>query len=77
MCGRLAEVVDHIQPHKGDTDLFHDPDNWQALCKQCHDSLKKQIESRGYHNCDDASGFPSDPNHPFNRRGKSSLLAAR
>jgi hypothetical protein len=68
MCGRIAEVVDHITPHKGDTDLFHDPDNWQSMCKPCHDSLKAQIESRGYHSGGDASGFPSDPNHPFNRR---------
>lgn len=32
-----ATVVDHITPHKGDQSLFWDQDNWQALCKQCHD----------------------------------------
>jgi len=33
----LAFVVDHIKPHKGDMALFWDTDNWQALCKECHD----------------------------------------
>jgi len=33
-----ADVVDHIQPHKGDHELFWDQTNWQALCKSCHDT---------------------------------------
>lgn len=32
-----SEVVDHITPHRGDKALFWDMDNWQALCKRCHD----------------------------------------
>ncbi len=32
-----SEVVDHIIPHKGNEDLFWNADNWQALCKRCHD----------------------------------------
>ena len=36
-CGRVAEVVDHIIPHRGDQKLFWDRNNWQPLCKQCHD----------------------------------------
>ena len=37
--GRLtaATVVDHIKPHRGDDRLMWDEDNWQALCKKCHD----------------------------------------
>ena len=37
--GRLepATVIDHIVPHRGDPKLFWDQDNWQALCKACHD----------------------------------------
>lgn len=37
--GRLtpATVVDHVIPHRGDQKLFWDEDNWQALCKSCHD----------------------------------------
>ncbi|WP_425401247.1 HNH endonuclease [Algiphilus sp.] len=34
---RQATVVDHIEPHRGDTQKFWDTDNWQALCKRCHD----------------------------------------
>lgn len=33
-----ACVVDHVQPHKGDQDLFWDSTNWQALCQSCHNS---------------------------------------
>ena len=36
-CIETATVVDHIIPHRGDTSLFWDNDNWQALCKRCHD----------------------------------------
>lgn len=32
-----ASVVDHIEPHKGDMELFWDEDNWQSLCKRHHD----------------------------------------
>ena len=32
-----ATVVDHLIPHRGDPYLFWDPENWQALCKKCHD----------------------------------------
>jgi 5-methylcytosine-specific restriction protein A len=37
--GRLvaATVVDHVVPHRGDDRLFWDEDNWQGLCKRCHD----------------------------------------
>ena len=33
-----ASVVDHIVPHRGDWQLFNDPDNLQPLCKQHHDA---------------------------------------
>lgn len=42
-----ATVVDHIIPHKGNNTLFWDSDNWQPLCKRCHDSTKKAEESLG------------------------------
>ena len=32
-----ATVVDHIVPHRGDHALFWDEQNWQPLCKDCHD----------------------------------------
>lgn len=36
--GRLvpATVVDHITPHKGNSELFWDSANWQSLCESCH-----------------------------------------
>ena len=49
-CGRKgfvvgAAVVDHIAPHRGNQELFWDKDNWQSLCKPCHDR-KTWRESR-------------------------------
>ena len=45
--GRLekAAVVDHIVPHRGDRELFWNENNWQALCKSCHDT-KTMTEDR-------------------------------
>lgn len=42
-----ATVVDHIKPHKGDKMLFWDRLNWQALCKQHHDT-KTAREDGGF-----------------------------
>ena len=30
-------LLDHIIPHRGDQKLFWDEQNWQPLCKDCHD----------------------------------------
>ena len=43
----VAEVVDHIRPHKGDEALFWNPANWQSLCASCHETAKKHIERGG------------------------------
>ena len=40
-----ATVVDHVLPHRGDQHLFWDQNNWQALCKPCHDR-KTMTEDR-------------------------------
>jgi len=42
-----ACVVDHIVPHKGDKTLFWDRNNWQSLCKPCHDR-KTATEDSGF-----------------------------
>lgn len=60
-----AKVTDHIVPHCGDHDLFWDSNNWQALCKACHDGPKQLEESRGYQVGHDADGMPTG-NHPWN-----------
>lgn len=36
VCGGIATELDHIKPHRGDLQLFHNRANWQALCKTCH-----------------------------------------
>ena len=42
-----ANVVDHIEPHKGNRELFWDESNWQALCAPCHNS-KTAKEDGGF-----------------------------
>lgn len=44
-----ATVVDHIQPHHGDYELFWSVDNWQALCAT-HHSSKTARRDGGYGN---------------------------
>jgi 5-methylcytosine-specific restriction enzyme A len=65
---RLATVVDHKIPHKGDETLFWDRANWQALCKPHHDSTKARQENLGGAEIGgDVQGVPIDPNHHWNR----------
>jgi hypothetical protein len=61
-------VVDHVVPHKGDWTEFVTGE-LQSVCEPCHNSVKRQIELRGY--CCDV-GIRS--NHPFNRAGESGDL---
>lgn len=35
-CGRPADHVDHVAPHRGDEELFWDISNLQSLCRSCH-----------------------------------------
>lgn len=63
----LATVVDHIKPHRGDPELFWDEDNWQGLCKPCHDGAKQELERTGTIRGCDVRGVPLDPNHPWNQ----------
>lgn len=42
-CGKPATDLDHIEPHRGDANLFWNQENWQALCHKCH-SRKTQQE---------------------------------
>lgn len=79
----VATVVDHkVAPRlreareQGDADqmaaayrLFWDRDNWQSLCKHCHDSVKQRMEKSGRMPGCDVSGMPIDPGHHWNRRG--------
>ena len=44
-----AELVDHIEPHRGDLILFWNKTNWQPLCGPCH-STKTATEDGGFGN---------------------------
>lgn len=69
LCVRCAEqgkytkatVVDHIKPHKGNKELFWDHDNWQSLCKECHDK-KTYYEDTEHH------GFSKVYEYDFSRK---------
>ena len=63
----IATAVDHVVPHKGDQVLFWSEDNWQGLCSACHSSRKQQAERTGYNSTPGPDGYPTDPNHPFNK----------
>lgn len=41
----IANVVDHIVPHRGDQQLFWDVNNHQSLCSPCHSSIKQREEN--------------------------------
>lgn len=41
---QAATCVDHIKPHKGDTELFWNESNWQSLCDSCHSRKTRRGE---------------------------------
>jgi len=44
-CGRIADCVDHIVPHRGDKRLFWSRSNWQPMASSpCHNSRKQRLE---------------------------------
>lgn len=59
----MANIVDHITPHKGDEELFFDISNLQSLCKSCHDRHKQRQERSGVLSGGGVDGMPSDPLH--------------
>lgn len=62
-----ATVVDHIEPHKGDDELFWDQDNWAALCQACHNAHKQRLEKSGMVMGCNVNGAPDDPSHPWHK----------
>lgn len=62
-----ATVVDHKIPHRNDMKLFWDRNNWQGLCKPCHDSYKQRLEKSGTVTGCNEAGIPIDPNHHWSR----------
>ena len=82
-----ATVCNHRTPHKGDYDLFLDPDNLESTCAPCHDQVIQSEERGGPTGTGqigvskgvDRDGWPSDPRHPVNRdrTTKSDIRASK
>ncbi|SFK74856.1 hypothetical protein SAMN05216302_101449 [Nitrosomonas aestuarii] len=49
--------------------LFWDRNNWQGLCKLCHDSHKQRLEKSGVVIGCDVDGIPIDSNHHWSGGG--------
>ena len=64
-----ASVVDHIEPHRGDSELFWRKSNHQALCEACHNRHKQRIERGGPLVGCDVNGVPLDPAHHWAKGG--------
>lgn len=62
-----ASVVHHKRPHKGDENKFWDPDNWESLCKEHHDSAGQMEDLQGFSSEVGLDGWPVDAKHPANR----------
>lgn len=60
---KLAEVVDHIKPHKGDMRLFYQRSNLAPCCYSCHNSRKQQFERGGYAKGCNNEGDPTFSSH--------------
>lgn len=75
-----ATVVDHIKAPRlgaamdsGDAALIAEArrlfwlrDNWQSLCKFCHDSYKQRVEKSGQEPGCDVAGVPHAAGHHWN-----------
>jgi 5-methylcytosine-specific restriction enzyme A len=64
--GSCATDVDHIKPHRGNADLFFDPENLQSLCKTCHSSIKQELERNPLRGTL-PNGRPASPHHWWNQ----------
>ena len=62
----VAQVVDHVVPHRGNMDRFWDSTNWQSLCRSCHNSTKQRDEKSPDRGCDER-GIPFAMSHHWHR----------
>lgn len=65
----VATVADHRIPHKGDPVLFWEGE-LQSMCAPHHDAGKQKEEAAGFSGETGPDGWPSDPRHPANARGR-------
>ena len=54
----VATTVDHIEPHKGDMELFWDEENWQSLCTPHHNKKTAKYDG-GFGNVSRVGGVQS------------------
>ncbi len=71
-CGKAAAELDHIVSIREDPGRRLDPTNLRPLCKRCHSrrTAREQIhKGRTQYELTacDATGYPTDPRHPWNR----------
>lgn len=60
-----ATVANHRIPHRGNWELFADPDNLQSVCRPCHDGAIRRYERSGTMRGCDVHGMPLDPDAPW------------
>jgi 5-methylcytosine-specific restriction protein A len=65
----VATVVDHVEPHRGNEQLFWSGE-LQSLCSSCHSGIKQGDEARGYSTEIGLDGWPTDSRHPIHSGGK-------
>lgn len=73
---RPASIANHKKPHRGDPLLFWHGE-LESVCKPCHDSMIQKAEAAGFRPDIDADGWPTDPDHPFNRMEARAYDASR
>jgi len=61
---KTSAVVHHVQPHKGDLELFFDLGNLEAVCWSCHSGEIQSEEKLGFDSTIGADGWPVDPRNP-------------
>ncbi|WP_343728511.1 HNH endonuclease signature motif containing protein [Duganella sp.] len=69
-----ATVVDHKVAHQGNEDLMWNQENWQPLCKPCHDGEKQQLEKSGTVKGCTVDGLPLDANHHWSKPARVEKL---
>ena len=52
-----TEVVDHVVPPKGDSEVFWNVSMWQPSCRWHHDVVKKRLETMFVHGTIDAAAL--------------------
>ncbi|TPM36631.1 HNH endonuclease [Mesorhizobium sp. B2-3-5] len=74
-CGRTAQMVDHIIPHRGNPQLMWDRSNWQAMTTACH-SRKTAKHDGGFGNPTREGGSRAFESHDGDRAPRAQKNSA-